>query len=124
MIRRGLKDRTEIECVYAEVGQIVEVLDNAHQVAALEAMRGWWSLPGFQIVWFLDAGALGKPIGKNLIKNGILHPFRGNDSGLCGLGGHNLRPFLHALFSWLRSMATNAPVSSSLLPTRSQGTVP
>jgi hypothetical protein len=101
MIRCRLKDGAEIQCVNAEVCEIVEVFEHAQQIAALEAMRGRRGLPGLQGGRLLDADAGGKTIGKDVIEHNILDPVRGQDMALNGLGGNNLRPFFHVLRSYV-----------------------
>jgi hypothetical protein len=53
------------------------VFDHAQQIAALEAVRGWWGLPGLQVRRLLDAAAGGKTIGKDVIEYSILDPVWG-----------------------------------------------
>ena len=89
MIRGRLKDGAEIQRVNAKVREIVEVVDHAQQIAALEAVRGRRGLPGLQVGWLLDATAGGKPIGKDVIEHRILDPVRGQDLALNGLGGNS-----------------------------------
>src|SRR5262245_15561278 len=99
MIRCRLKERAEIQGVHAKVREIVEMFDNAQQIATLEAVRGRRGLPGLQVRWLRDAAAGGKTVRKDVIEHGILDPIWGQDMALNGLSGNKLRPFFHVVRS-------------------------
>ena len=106
MIRGRLKDGAEIQRVHPEIREIIEVVDHAQQIAALEAVRGRWGLPRLQVGWLLDTAAGGKTIGKDVIEHGLLDPVRGQGLALNGLRGNDLHLFFHV---W-RSFVQGGPI--------------
>jgi len=79
MIRGGLKDWIQVDGSDAQLNEIIQMLDDAEQIAALESKCGGWRIPRFKVVRLFHAITFGKPIRKNLIKDGILDPRWCND---------------------------------------------
>ncbi len=75
MIGRGLEDGAEVEGGNAQVLQVVEVLDDADQVAPFEAMLGRRAVPRLQVGRLGYPLASGEPVGKDLVEDGIADPF-------------------------------------------------
>jgi hypothetical protein len=58
---------------------VVEVLDDAEQVAALVALDSRRAIPGLQVVRLLDLVALCEAVGEDLVEDGVLDPVGGMD---------------------------------------------
>ena len=74
VIGSGLENGIEVNGSYAEVSEIIEFFQNAHQVAAFKAVNGGKTVPAFKLAWFGDLAAPGKAVRENLIKNRIFNP--------------------------------------------------
>ena len=85
VICRGLKDRVEVEGVYAELLKVVEVLLYSPQGASLETVYGGPRLPGFQVLRF-RALVAGKTVREDLIEDRVRHPVRGAPLCVCAHG--------------------------------------
>ena len=89
MVGRCREDRVQIERIDTQRLEIVQLLDNAVQIAALEALllgRGTPRLEGNARHW-RPLLPTGEAIREDLIENGILYPVRGmkGHSVLCSL---------------------------------------
>ena len=85
VVRRGLENRREIEGIYAQVDEIVKVLDNSDQISPLISVVGRLRAP------FVEMAGLGtdkdrKSVGKDLVENRVANPV-----GRVGIGHRQLR---------------------------------
>ena len=85
MVGRRRKDRVKIERGNAQGLQIIELFNNAIQVAALIALLFRRRAPRFQgnAIGMARLRAAGKAIRKNLVENGLFHPIRCLYSASC-----------------------------------------
>ena len=125
MVRRRLEDRREIDRRDTELVEVVEVLDHAQQVAALEAMVGRWCVPRLERPRLRHARTRGEPVGEDLVEDGIADPVRRLDRH----GRHPADPMRDSIRCppvapgrcWLRSLSRSRPVpdrppSASIAP--------
>jgi len=69
------EDRVEVDGRDAQLLQVVEMFCDAQKVAALEAMDSGCRVAWLQVQSCLgNAVALGKAIGEDLVKDGVLYP--------------------------------------------------
>ena len=83
VVGRGLEYRVEVNRGDAEVFQIIQLLINAHQIPAFVAVDGGGGVPFFEKTRFVHSRTPGKPVGEDLVKDGVLHPIRGFDVVVC-----------------------------------------
>jgi hypothetical protein len=79
VVGRGGKDGVQVEGRDAQVVQIVEIVDDAVEVAALKSLFLGGSAPWLEINLLLvrDLPAPGKAVGKDLVEDGVLCPVGG-----------------------------------------------
>jgi hypothetical protein len=82
--RRG-EDRVEVDRRDAQSLEVVQVVDHAVQVTALEPVVGRRGVPGLEGPGRMDTAAAGEPVREDLVEDGILHPRRGVDRHARGL---------------------------------------
>jgi hypothetical protein len=76
VVRRGLEDRRQVDRVGAERGDVVEVLHDAEQVAALEPVEGRWRIPWLHRARLRNAVARREAIREDLVEDRIADPGR------------------------------------------------
>ena len=76
MVGRRSEDRVEVDRCDPELGQPIEVLNNAEKVAALVSMERRRSVPRLEVDGFAHTVRLGETVGEDLIEDGVLHPAR------------------------------------------------
>ena len=74
MVRGRLEDRREVDGVDAQVAQIVEMLDDADQVAALVAVIRRRRAPLVEVPGLGDRQAPREPIGEDLVEDRVADP--------------------------------------------------
>ena len=74
VVGRRLKDRREIDGVDAQVGQVVEVLDDADQVAPLIAVVSRRCAPLVEVARLGHRHAPREAIGKDLVEDRVANP--------------------------------------------------
>ena len=84
MVRRRLEDRREVDGVDAQVLQVIEVLDDADQVAPLVAVIGRRSAPLVQVLRLGDRQAPREAVGKDLVEDRVANPIGGLGIGTDG----------------------------------------
>src|SRR5690606_3318983 len=75
------EDGVEVDGVDAQRLEVIELLDDAEQIAALEAVVRRRRVPRLQVLWLGYVGTCGKAVGEDLVKDGVFDP----------LGGVNVR---------------------------------
>ena len=80
VVRGRLEDRGQVERVDPEVLEVVEVLDDAEQVAALEAVVGRRRVPRLERTRLVDALARREPVGEDLVEDRVADPGRRVDA--------------------------------------------
>ena len=76
VVRGGGEDRGQVQGGDPQVGQHRQVLGDAQQVAALEAVEGRWIGPRLEMTRLGHAVAGGEAVGEDLIEDGIANPAR------------------------------------------------
>jgi len=82
------EDGVQVDGVDAQLGQIVEALDDAGQIAALKAVGSGRAAPGLELhtcsrrAGAVVVGVAGEAVGEYLIEDGISNP----------IGGYNVHP--------------------------------
>ena len=76
MVRARLEDRVEVDGVDPQVGQVVQVLGHAEQIAALVAVGRGRRAPRLQVAGLRHAVGPGETIREDLVENGVLDPGR------------------------------------------------
>lgn len=81
VITGGLKNWGEINGINSQILEIIQLFNNAPQVATFVALQPWHFFPGFpgycSQEFMMGLLAVGKAIGKDLVKNRIFDPIRG-----------------------------------------------
>ena len=76
VVRRRSEDRSQVERRDAQGGEVVEPLDDAEQVAALEAVRRGRRVPRFERAGLRDALARREAVGEDLVEDRVADPVR------------------------------------------------
>ena len=76
VVRRRAEDGSQIEGGDAELGELVEVLDDPQEVAALEPVAGWRRVPCLEGSGGGDARRAREPIREDLVEDGVTDPAR------------------------------------------------
>ncbi len=74
MIRRRLEDRREIHGAHAQVDQVIQVLHDADQVAALISVIGRRRTPFVEVARLRNGHAPGEPVGEDLVEDRVADP--------------------------------------------------
>ena len=77
MVRGGLEDGSEVECVNPQIRQVIEVFDDADQVAPLITVVRRRRSPLVQVPGLGHGQAPREPIGKDLVENRVANPVGG-----------------------------------------------
>src|SRR4029079_17335227 len=80
VVGRGLEDRRQVDGGDPQVFEIVEMLDDAAQVAALETEVRRRRVPRFEDTRLVDAVAGGEPVGEDLVEDRVPDPGGGVDA--------------------------------------------
>ena len=88
MVRARAEDRVEIDGVDPQVGQVIQPLDHAQQIAALVGVAGGRGAPRLQVGRLGHVVRLGKAIGRDLIEDSVPNPVG------CLNRGHRMTPVL------------------------------
>ena len=74
VIGRRLKNRREVDGVDAQVGEVIEVLDDADQVAPLIAVVGRRRAPFVQVLRLGHRQRSREPVGEDLVEDRVANP--------------------------------------------------
>jgi hypothetical protein len=75
-MRCRLEDGIQVNGGDAQVEQVIEFLDDAAQIAALEVVNGGRRAPGLDVDRVVGWVAVGEAVGENLVEDGVLYPVR------------------------------------------------
>lgn len=89
VVRARGEDRVEVEGRYAEVVQVVELLDHAEEVAALVTVQCGRGIPLLEVARLVNSWATCEAVGEDLVEDGVLHPRR---PGVACRHGGNANP--------------------------------
>ena len=74
VIGRREEDRVQINCIDAKIKQIIQFCQDALDISPLETFLRGRAAPALDICRVIIGAAIGKTIGKDLVKNGVLNP--------------------------------------------------